>query len=207
MITATAKSGSSFKNAPEGSHFARCIGVIDLGTQKTTFQGQEKEQRKVMMAFELTECTEVFDETKGEQPFIIYQEYTLSLSDKANLKKVLESWRGKEFTEQELAGFDIEKLVDKTCLIQVLHKTSSNGNQRAHISSFMKLPAKMEAPVPFNTPYSFSLETYAQNQFDALPEWIQNKIKLSPEYVSAINPNHSQITSSNGTATDDDLPF
>jgi hypothetical protein len=76
-----------------------------------TKDGSPVEQRKIRLTFELPTELKVFDEEKGEQPTVLGKKYTLSLSEKAFLRKDLESRRGKQFTEEEMKGFDIAKLV------------------------------------------------------------------------------------------------
>src|SRR3990167_3685661 len=66
-------------------------------------EGKKFKQHQVVLAFEVAE-------TADEGPFAgnrmtISKFYTLSLSEKANLRKDLEGWRGKSFTESELEGF------------------------------------------------------------------------------------------------------
>ena len=52
---------------------------------------------------------DLIDETHGRR-FDVARVYTLCLHERAALRKDLESWRGRKFTEQELDGFDLEKL-------------------------------------------------------------------------------------------------
>ena len=39
--------GGDYKPAPAGNHIARCVQVIDLGTQVVEYQGESKQQHKV----------------------------------------------------------------------------------------------------------------------------------------------------------------
>src|SRR5688572_414981 len=105
-IVATAKSeGTNFQPAPAGVHQAVCVDVVDLGILDVTWQGQTKKQHKVNVAWQINE-----DRDDGK-PFLVFKRYTLSLSEKANLRKDLESWRGRKFTRDEEMGFDVEKLI------------------------------------------------------------------------------------------------
>src|SRR5208337_1405024 len=69
--------------------------------------------------------------------------YTLSLHEKAALRKDLESWRGRTFTEEELKGFDVENVLDVPCLLNVIHNGTS-GTVYANVSGIMKLPKSMQ---------------------------------------------------------------
>lgn len=108
--------GQSFEPAPTGVHQAVCVDVVDLGVLKTTWQGVEKSQHKVNLAWQIAE-----DREDGK-PFLVFKRYTLSLHEKSGLRKDLESWRGKPFTRAEEAGFDVESVIGANCLLNVTHR-------------------------------------------------------------------------------------
>lgn len=164
--------------APAGSHVARCISVIDLGTQETPFG----EAHKVRITWELPDEKAVFKEENGEQPFVLSKDYTLSLYEKANLRHDLESWRGRAFTEQELKGFDISKLIGAACLLSVIHKTSDKGKTYANISSVSALPKGMQCPPMINDAVEYSISDGKSNVYESFPEWLQKKIAGAKEW-------------------------
>ena len=45
--------GKEFEQAPAGTHVARCIKLIDLGTQFGEYQGKPTSARKVVVSWEL----------------------------------------------------------------------------------------------------------------------------------------------------------
>ena len=47
---------------PEGTHIARVIGLINIGTIKEEYMGELKEQQKIRLTFELPEELHVFKE-------------------------------------------------------------------------------------------------------------------------------------------------
>jgi hypothetical protein len=179
--------------APAGSHVARCISVIDLGTQETPFG----EAHKVRITWELPDEKAVFKEENGEQPFVLSKDYTLSLYEKANLRHDLESWRGRAFTEQELKGFDISRLIAAPCLLSVIHKTSDKGKTYANISSVSALPKGMRCPPMINEAVEYSISDGKSSVYDKFPEWLQKKISGAKEWDA------------DGTKADDDdsIPF
>ena len=127
IVTGSNAPKKEFKIAPVGSHLARLYRIIDLGTQTTEYMGQTKMLRKVKFFWELHGDDLKTDDGK---PLIQTRNYTLSLGDKASLRKDLESWRGKSFTEDELRGFDITNLLDKWCMVTIQHRTEIG---RAHV--------------------------------------------------------------------------
>lgn len=125
--------GKSFTPAPEGQHSAVCVDIIDLGMVETTWNGKTKQSHKCRIVFEISE------ENEQGQRHTVREQFTASLSEKAALRKFLESWRGKPFTDDELKGFDLEALWCAPALIQVVHQARGDKTY-ANISSIMKLP-------------------------------------------------------------------
>jgi hypothetical protein len=80
------------------------------------------------------------------KPFLVRRRYTCSLHEKATLRRDLESWRGRAFTDKELQSFDLETLLSVGCLINVIHE-ARNGSMFANVASVMRLPKGMTAPV------------------------------------------------------------
>ena len=138
-IYASAGSGTKFAPAPAGTHAAVCCDVRDLGVLETTWKGKAKKQHKVLLSWQI-------DEPRDDgKPFVVSKRYTLSLGDKANLRKDLEGWRGRAFTDAELHQFDVEAVVGKGCLISVVHAQSGTDTY-ANVSAVMALPKGMTAP-------------------------------------------------------------
>lgn len=171
-----------FKIVEAGSYTARCISVIDLWTQEMEWQGELKEVRKIKITFELPTEKEIFNEEKGEQPFVLSREFTFSLSEKWKLRPFLENWRWKKFTDEELAGFDISKLIWVPWLISVIH-SEYKGKVYANIGSVTPLVKWMECPSQINPSILFNVYEYDQEVFDLIPEFIQNKIYKSKEMI------------------------
>lgn len=186
---------------PVGNHVARCIGVIDLGTQSKEYQGKKTTSRQVRITWELPEEKKVFREENGEQPYLLSKDYTQSLSQKARLKSDLESWRGRGFTDEELQGFDIKNLIGKSCLLNVIH----NDKGYANIAAIAPVPKGTTVPAQINPSQYFDLNEYNQEVFESLPEFIQDKIKLSPEYNLLKNPGQHDVSGTD--YENDDMVF
>lgn len=137
-IIATGSDSKTYTPAPEGVHQAVCVDVIDLGLVKSAFPdektGADKWQHKVNVVWQIAETR---DDGKRHQ---LYKRYTLSLHEKAALRHDLESWRGKAFTFDELAGFDVERLIGANALVNVQHKKSADGTRTyANVVAVMPL--------------------------------------------------------------------
>src|SRR5574340_1136136 len=191
-ITATSN-GTNFTPVPAGTYAARCYSMIHIGTVVDDYMGESKELNKVRITWELPTEKKVFKEENGEQPYSVSKEFTLSMHEKANLRKFLESWRGKGFTEEEAKSFDVTKLLGKSCLISIIHKTSKQGSQYAVISSCSTLPKGMTCPDQINPSFEFSWENFDQEKFDNLHDWLKDKMKNSNQYKLIVLPEHTEI--------------
>ena len=181
-IKAPASAGGDFEIAPEGVFLARCYKMVDVGTQTETGQFGTKEARKVYLYWELLETADgekVFMED-GKTLFSIFNNYTLSMHKKSNLRKHLDSWRGKKFTEEEAAEFDITKLLGVGCLLQISHSSSKDGQKTyANVDAIMNTKKKVTGVEEL---VAFNIEAPDTEVFNDLPEWLQNKIQDAPEW-------------------------
>ena len=206
------KTGVSREPIPQGNYVARCYQMIEIGTVKEEFQGQAKELPKVRIGWELPTEMKVFDESKGEQPLVISAEYTVSMADKSNLRKILQSWRGKAFTEDEAKAFDITKLLGVPCLLNVIHNTSKDGSKvYANIASATPLPKGMECPPQINPTFVLSYDNFDVAKYESLPDFIKDKMKVTPEYgLIMTDIAHHEANGDNSVSSSDgvdDLPF
>jgi hypothetical protein len=178
-------SGVDFEPAPGGTHIARCVSMIDIGTSEYEWQGEVKSRRQVFIMFELPNTKKTYTNKEGQEviePFCVSGFYTLSLGDKANLTHLLQGWRGKEFTDEEKAKFDISVLVGKSCLLSVVRYTKQNGKPGSKIQSASGLADGMECPPQFNKSVLFSFDDFDQGVFDGLSEGLKKMVMKSDEY-------------------------
>jgi len=173
-LTVKEPTGGEFEMTPEGAYIARCIKVIDLGTQTTTGQYGTKAQKKLMIQWELLD-NDV--KMKDGKPFAASQFYTASLHEKSQLRKDLEAWRGKKFTEEELAGFDLNNILGTYCYLQVVH--SSDG-QYANINSIMSY--KGDKPEGVNDLVAFDISNPDMDVFNGFSDKMREKIQNTPEW-------------------------
>ena len=133
------ETSGSYQLAPVGVYSAVCTRLINMGMQETAYGLKHQ----IHLAFEIDEKMDAND--KGEErPFLMMQNYTLSLNEKARLRLDLQAWRGRAFTAEELAGFDLKTVLGKPLQVSVVH--SADG-QYANIGSMMPLGRGMQ-PLP-----------------------------------------------------------
>lgn len=192
-----------FEKAPSGTHIATCYQILDLGSQINDFgKGDEKKvQRQVRIVWELPNAL-----MDNGLPFTIGKTYTLSSFEGSNLVKDINAWRGKPFTIAEFGAFDIEKLIGKSCLLQVTHPISKAGKVYAKVNAIMALPSGQLSASLINKPMTFSLSTFDKNAFEGLPEYWRNVISASPEYREIVG---GDDTHNNEPVPElsDDIPF
>lgn len=198
--------GGDFTPAPEGTHFGVCDMVVDLGHQRTTYMGAETIKKQVYIRWQVPaqriEWTDA-DGNKREGPMVIGKIYTASLADKANLRKDLQSWRGKVFTDPELKGFDISRLLSVGATITVTHK-ESNGRTFANIASVGGIPVGIQPPQVDGQTVLFD-DDHPGN-ITLLPKWLKEKIAMRADPPKEDDPPEPR-GSAFGSDLDDDVPF
>jgi hypothetical protein len=205
-IIASSTGGSTYEPVPAGAYIARCYSMTHIGTIMETYQGETKLQNKVRLTWELPTELKQFKEGEQERPFTLGKEFTLSLNEKATLRKFLESWRGKAFTEEEARSFDITVLLGKPCTLNVIHKTSQkNGKVYAEIASVSPLMKGVICPDQINPTFLFGYDPFEQWRFDELPDYLKEKVRSSIEYQAAMTPEHTEAIPASDESGD--LPF
>jgi len=188
----TARGDKKSPPIPEGVYVGVAYAIFDLGTQYSEYY--EKSSHKILVCWEIPEhrITLERDGQKKDLPRAISQRYTLSLGKKANLRRDLEAWRGKAFTNDELEGFDVKNVLGKACQIQVVHNTGNDGNTYANVGAIMALPKGMNAPEAENPLTFFSFEDDTSEPPEGTPEWVMKVIEKSAEWQALNGTNPEQ---------------
>lgn len=209
-ITASVGGGGDFELVPAGVYLARCYKMIDIGTQQVSSKKfGTKEIRQVILSWELLQDDDGAKVTmEDSRPFSISKTYTLSMNSKSNLRKDLDSWRGVPFKDSEAEGFDITKLLDKFCKLQVVHNVSGDKTY-ANVGSIMTTKKTVEA---VNAVVGFSMSDPDMSAFNSFPEWLQNKIRESNEWQDDGTDDAEAAPSQSAPVDEDkidiaDLPF
>ena len=180
IILTEGASSATYAPAPAGTHPAVCVGLIDLGTLESTFEGETKSARKLLLQFEVTDPELRRDDGR---PFTVSKRFTQSLHKKAALRAFLEAWRGRPFTPEELAGFDAANLLGVPCLVNVQH-TEREGKTFANVASAVKLPRGMAAAQPEEVPLLWSFAAPSWDAFARLSPRLQELIQAAPEFAA-----------------------
>ena len=184
-----------------GSYRAVCYSIVVLGT--TYNQAFDKTVTQICFTWELPD--ERITVNGEDLPKAISATYTLSLREKSNLRAMLASWRGRDFTKEELEGFSLRKVLGAPCMIAVTNYIGKDGSEKAKVASVVRLPKSMVVPDGTENPqvlFNVMDEEFPLEDMEKLPEWQQNRIKESKEYKERTTSPDDYIV-----ANDEDLPF
>jgi hypothetical protein len=196
-------SGQDFKPRAEpiqsGTHTARLVQLVDFGTQEDSYQGEKKVLKKIRLVWELP--GELDEEGK---PRMLGKTYTASMGEMATLRKHFESWRGKNYSQQELKDFNITSALGQPCTLTVVNRSNEEtGKVVAQINGVSPPMKGVPIPEQVSKKVFFSLEQYSQEVFDSLPEWQQTLISKSPEFKKVAASNVQMLP----MLEDEDVPF
>ncbi len=193
------KGGSDFKTVEAGTYVARCYRLIDLGTQQGDYQGTPTLKREIVLGWEFP--TELMDDGK---PFITSAFFTASLGEKANLRKFLASWRGKDFTPEELLGFEMKNLLGVPCTLNMI----TNKKGKVVVGGVTPLMKGMTVDKQINPTVFFSLDDgeFDPEVFNSLVDFFKTKIMASPEF-KALHGDSPEVSEPEAGSNEDEIPF
>lgn len=202
------QSSSNYIPVPAGMWLARCYRIIDLGTQKFEYQGTVNDIRKMMIQWEIHAEDEDGNSltTANGEPLSISKNYTRNLREGTTLKKDLVSWRGKDFTAEEIRGFDLKNVLGAWCMLSVVTAEGNNGKQYSNVNTVNPVPPPMKKNLPEgrNKLQIFDLDNPDMEVFEGLSKSIKNRIESSPEWNAIKSKSAPKDTFAD---LDDDVPF
>ncbi len=178
LILSENNGGSHIEPIEPGTYPALCYGLVDAGdTYNETY---DKWSRKVIILWELP--GEKLD-LGGDEPVsrTISKTYTASLNDKAKLRADLQAWRGRPFTAEELASFDLRTIVGAPCFLNIQQREYKDRTY-ADVAGIVKLPKGMPVPVGTLEKLVFDLDTDKLSMLEDMPSWIAERIRKSRTY-------------------------
>ena len=192
MRATTNQSSGEFPVLDEGGYVARVYSIVDIGVHQTNFGAKQQ----VVVTWELP--TELG--TDG-LPYCISKFYTLSLHEKASLRKAIESMKGKipddKLTDQKFVDGLFQKTLGTPCQLSISQYENKEGYMRNGIEAIGKLIKGTAVPEAVNEPVLLDLDNFKQEAFDKVPEWIQGKVVEG----------RAALKGGAGDDNDDDIPF
>jgi len=209
FIASDAGGEGNFKRVPAGAYIGRCYSLIDLGSQLTDGQFGKKIQHKIKLGWELFGDDEqgnplTIDVDGVEMPMTISKNYTVSLHEKANLRKELSAWRGRDFTEEEAKAFDVSKLLGAYGMVNVT-TSETNGKTYSNVAGLTPIPSALKnaKPASVHKDLLFNLDNPDMAVFNTFYDKLKEQIKASPEWCSKTGEAPTDFSSD----PDEDIPF
>jgi hypothetical protein len=206
--------GGNFERCPAGLMLGRCYRIVDLGTQKSEYMGQVKYLHKIMIGWEIhgTDDAGKTIKMKDGRPFAIFKNYTLSWSEKANLRLDLQSWRGKAFTQEEMRKFDLKNVLGAWCMLNVIERAGQNGKTYSNVDNVAPVPAMIKQsglPEAVNPNEIFNLQNPDMAIFANFSDHLKAKITASPEWerLKDSSPSVAKAAAKIDDDQDEDIPF
>jgi hypothetical protein len=175
MALVVNSSKKDYENPETGPQPAVCTHVVDLGIQTGTYG----DKHKLAIVWELGQ------KMKDGRPFLVNKQYGVSMGKKSTLRKDLGSWRGKHYSDEEVAaGVDVEKLVGVQATLYLVENASGDSIY-INVDSIAKAAPGQNIQPTGNPP----------------PQWLLDKAKAGQAKLSSTGGGF-------GAAVDDqELPF
>ena len=197
-----------------GNYQGVCHRYLDLGTHHVDYYHEGKhivgDYHKVQITWEIPD-ERILIKKGGEEldlPRVISKEYNLTLGKKSNLRKDLQSWRGRDFTKTELEGFSLKNILKANGVINILH----NEKGYAYVTAVTPLMKNMVKKEPENPVVGFSIVNDGFDNMPELPKWIKEKIQNSLEFEAWSGEDFSankydEMNPPGPTDDEDQIPF
>ncbi|HYE20938.1 MAG TPA: hypothetical protein VEA69_21005 [Tepidisphaeraceae bacterium] len=157
---ASSGGGGSYEKAPAGNHPAVLVALIDMGTQEQEFGGEVKEQHRIYGVWEL-----VTEKKADGSNHVVGLDLTLSLNEKAKLRKWIEARLGRLIAEGE--EYDVLSELGQPCLLNVVEK---NGYPK--VEGMSSVPKGMQVAKPTYPLTAWHLDDLEKTGQIALPSWV-----------------------------------
>lgn len=173
-----------YEPCPAGTNVAICTGLVSLGVHENTFDPSKPPREKVAIFWTFPELLR-----KDGTPFMVREVYTCSLAKTqkgatSKLREMLDSWRGRPFTPEELKSFNLTNVLAKPCLINIIH-VPKDEKVYANIASVTSVVKGMNIPTlpeNFNLLH-FDTDEPAWESFETLPQWVKDYIKKAVNWA------------------------
>lgn len=158
-----------------GVYIAICVGVLDLGEQYS--EKFKNYRNEVQFVWEL--CGETVEVDGEQKPRQLSRTFSVAASKKSNLRGFISGWNGVQYSDEQFSDLDLFTQVGKACQLNVV---LNDTGEYANVDSAIPLPKGMPAPVTDTAPTLWNMDEWDDKAFEALPDWVQEKIKKSTQY-------------------------
>lgn len=176
-VTATKKEKKVRELLPADNYMGRCCKVVHIGTTKFEKNGNSYELNRAVLFFEII---------GSEGPFVIDHEIVLNTDKDTPFRKLLNSWRGVDLTDEE--AFEVTVLLGKPCMVNVGHKSIKWGEGSFDVEVVLgvsKMPSTIKCPDGKMPLTVLDYDNWSDDLYNELPERTKKKIVDSMEYRAA----------------------
>jgi hypothetical protein len=184
-----------YKALDTGTYPARLVGIAGVGEQEKSWDGKNQLRDLVVFVFETigfhrsrkdgTPYTMTVNGQEVPEPQTVRTECSRSLAANSNMLKVVSKLMAVPEDPTEL---DIEQALGAPCLLSVEKKVAATGTEYNKIDT-VSPPLMGMAIEPARTSlFCYDVESHTDEAFDALPEWIQEMVKKSTQWLDMHTP-------------------
>ena len=169
--------GSGAKDVPEkGNHFARLVGITDLGHQPGfEYRGKDVEsQYKVTFTYELVNSL-----MEDGRPHWVSEDFKVSnwIGKNGGFDSTMMSRvKSIDVADDSNLGEDLRELLGKPCMVTV-SLTEAGWPKVAGQAAVSMIPAGMTVPDLVNEPFAFDMDNPDMDVWMRLTEFTKEKIK------------------------------
>lgn len=167
-----------------GVYFAVCIGVIDLGEQYS--EKFKNYSNRVQFVWELP--SETIEVGGKQEPKQLSKEFAIATKKNSGLRTFISSWNSKTYTDEEFQEVELFEQIGKACQLNVV---LNDTGEYANVDNIMPIPKGIPAPLSSTKPIMWDMDSWDDEVFKTLPEWVQDKIKKSTQYQKEHTPTDS----------------
>lgn len=147
----------------QGLHPAVCCQIHNLGFQ--SFKGTVSMSPKCVIIWEVDQKMSIG--TLAGKPMVIAKSYPMFMGNNGRgqpsiLKAHLQGWRGRPFTEAELAAFTLKTFLSRPCVLNISHVPKLDNTMKAEITSILPATGPGWIPTYLETPKWVELEKAKQ---------------------------------------------
>ncbi len=199
------KPDKKFELCPEGKHTGVLFTIVDCGSHRDSYQGEEKIKHQVYLGWEFPEVL-----MSDGRPFmhgLFYNvtdgEYGMYFAKTSNINKMLRGWTGLDEKACSKPGLLGKLLKEKTpCTITITHEESRKDPSKMYAVAESIKPFKgKEAPAPVNDPVVYQL---GGDNLSLVPEWLQKKIEACLENNGGVEKKQKGLAPA---PDEDSIPF
>lgn len=197
--------GREFERVPSGMHPAICNLLVDAGLQPGSSRYPAPKHR-IYLRFETPDHRITYEHNgqKIEGPLTIGIWYVASMNAKAILRQHLEGWRGRRFTDEEAAAFDVESVLGKPCTLMVT-ESEQGGKTYSNIKAIG--PAPKGVKLVAENPLLFYGPGAPREAYEKLPDWMRKRIDSQVQPEPAASAQAGSDGSNYQPWPEDDIPF